>query len=93
MTAMQITTGAVRQIRAGAGPRRLALAVWLAVAALGGAAFAQEGPGDGPESDAEAVAEDILQIVRDNWERTAARYDLTRRQIEEMRPAFNACYE
>lgn len=45
------------------------------------------------KSDAEAVAEDILQIVRDNWERTAARYDLTRRQIEEMRPAFNACYE
>ena len=45
------------------------------------------------KSDAEAVAEDILQIVRDNWERTAARYALTRRQIEEMRPAFNACYE
>ena len=45
------------------------------------------------KSDAEAVAEDILQIVRDNWERTAAKYDLTRRQIEEMRPAFNACYE
>jgi len=34
-----------------------------------------------------------LQIVRDNWERIAARYALTRRQIEEMRPAFNACYE
>lgn len=45
------------------------------------------------KSDAEAVAEDILQIVRDNWERTAARYALNRRQIEEMRPAFNACYE
>ena len=45
------------------------------------------------KSDAEAVAEDILQIVRDNWGRTAARYALTRRQIEEMRPAFNACYE
>lgn len=45
------------------------------------------------KSDAEAMAEDILQIVRDNWERTAARYALTRRQIEEMRPAFNACYE
>lgn len=45
------------------------------------------------KSDAEAVAEDVLQIVRDNWERTAAGYDLTRRQIEEMRPAFNACYE
>lgn len=45
------------------------------------------------KSDAEAVAEDILQIVRDNWERTAAGYALIRRQIEEMRPAFNACYE
>lgn len=45
------------------------------------------------KSDAEAVAEDILQIVRDNWEKTAAGYALTRRQIEEMRPAFNACYE
>ena len=45
------------------------------------------------KSDAEAVAEDILQIVRDNWERTAAGYALTRRQIEEIRPAFNACYE
>lgn len=45
------------------------------------------------KSDAEAVAKDILQIVRDNWERTAAGYALTRRQIEEMRPAFNACYE
>lgn len=45
------------------------------------------------KSDAEAVAEDILQIVRDNWERTAAGYALTHRQIEEMRPAFNACYE
>lgn len=45
------------------------------------------------KSDAEAVAEDILQIVRDNWERNAAGYALTRRQIEEMRPAFNACYE
>lgn len=31
------------------------------------------------KSDAEAVAEDILQIVRDNWERIAARYALTRR--------------
>lgn len=45
------------------------------------------------KSYAEAVAEDVLQIVRDNWERTAAGYALTRRQIEEMRPAFNACYE
>ena len=45
------------------------------------------------ESDAEAQAKEILKIVRDNWEKTAAGYGLTRRQIEEMRPAFSACYE
>ena len=45
------------------------------------------------ESDAEAQAEEILKIVRDNWENSAAGYGLTRRQIEEMRPAFSACYE
>ena len=44
------------------------------------------------ESDAEAQAEEILKIVRDNWEKTAVGYGLTRRQIEEMRPAFSACY-
>lgn len=45
------------------------------------------------ESDAEAQAEEILKIVRDNWEKTATGYGLTRKQIEEMRPAFSACYE
>lgn len=45
------------------------------------------------KSDAEAQAKEILKIVRDNWEKTAAGYGLTRRQIEEMRPAFSACYE
>mgnify|MGYP004524789723 CR=1 FL=1 len=45
------------------------------------------------KSDAEAYAEDILKIVRDNWEKSAAGYGLSRRQTEEMRPAFNACYE
>lgn len=45
------------------------------------------------ESDAEAQAEEILEIVRENWEKTAAGYGLSRRQIEEMRPAFSACYE
>lgn len=45
------------------------------------------------KSDAEAYAEDILKIVRDNWEKLAGRYSLTRRQIEEMRPAFSACYD
>ena len=46
-----------------------------------------------PESDAEAQAEEILKIVRDNWEKTATGYGLTRKQIEEMRPAFSACYK
>lgn len=46
-----------------------------------------------PESDAADYAESILKIVRDNWEKTASGYRLTRRQIEEMRPAFSACYE
>jgi serine/threonine-protein kinase HipA len=46
-----------------------------------------------PESDATSYAEDILRIVRDNWEKIASRYGLTRRQIEEMRPAFSVCYE
>ena len=32
------------------------------------------------------------KIIRDNWEKTAVGYGLTRRQIEEMRPAFSACY-
>ena len=43
--------------------------------------------------DAETYAEDILKIVRDNWEKSANEYGLSRRKIEEMRPAFSACYE
>ena len=31
--------------------------------------------------------------VRDNWERLAKEYGLSRGQIENMRPAFNACYD
>ena len=45
------------------------------------------------EADAEAHAKAVLAAVRDNWEKTAARYGLTRRQTETMRPAFRACYE
>ena len=44
------------------------------------------------KSDAEDYVEDILKIIRDNWEKTAVGYGLTPRQIEEMRPAFSACY-
>ena len=40
------------------------------------------------KSDASAYAKEILQIVGNNWNKVAAKYGLTRRQIEEMRPAF-----
>lgn len=45
------------------------------------------------KSEAESYAEEILATVKQNWERIAADYGLTRRQTEEMRPAFSACYE
>ena len=45
------------------------------------------------EDDAKKYAEDIWKTVRENWEKTASDYGLTRRQIEEMRPAFSVCYE
>ena len=45
------------------------------------------------ETDAKDYAKGILETVRENWEKTASGYGLNRRQIEEMRPAFSACYE
>lgn len=45
------------------------------------------------ESDAESYAQNILKIVRENWMDLASKYGLTRRQAEEMRPAFSACCE
>ncbi|MGN1413203.1 MAG: type II toxin-antitoxin system HipA family toxin [Anaerovoracaceae bacterium] len=45
------------------------------------------------KSDAESCAKDILAIVREHWMRLASGYGLTRRQIEEMKPAFHACSE
>ena len=45
------------------------------------------------ESKAKTYAEEILKTIKDNWERLAECHGLTHRQIEEMRPAFNACYE
>lgn len=44
------------------------------------------------KSDAEAYSKDILNAVKDNWEKLADKYGLSHRQIEEMRPAFSACY-
>lgn len=45
------------------------------------------------EFDAEAYAEEILTMVKNNWEQLAKKYGINRDQIEEMRPAFSVCYE
>lgn len=45
------------------------------------------------EKEARKLAGEILLVVRDNWTDLAIKYGLSRRQIEEMRPAFSACYE
>lgn len=44
------------------------------------------------ENDARYMADEILATVRDNWERLAKQYGLNRTDIEDKRPAFNACY-
>jgi len=44
------------------------------------------------EKEAANISEEILATTRDNWERLAKEYGLSRRQIEDMRPAFSACY-
>lgn len=45
-------------------------------------------------SDDEAIeiANNITTTVRDNWEKLATKYGLSRGAIEYMRPAFSACY-
>lgn len=45
------------------------------------------------EAEARKIANDILTTVRDNWERIAKQCGLSRTDIEDKRPAFNACYE
>lgn len=44
------------------------------------------------EKEAVKQSKEILDIVGNNWEKTAKKYGLSRGQIENMRPAFNACY-
>lgn len=41
------------------------------------------------EKMASECAEQILQVVRDNWVVLAKKYGLSRGQIEDMRPAFS----
>lgn len=45
------------------------------------------------EGRAKELASEILSVVRENWELIAKGYHLTRSQIEDMRPAFSACYD
>ncbi len=44
------------------------------------------------EKIAKEQAEKILVTVHKNWENLASKHGLSRRQIEEMRPAFDVCY-
>lgn len=44
------------------------------------------------KGEAEKMAEEITSVVRDNWERLALEYGLSRGAIQQMRPAFGACY-
>lgn len=44
------------------------------------------------EKDAWNYVNDILATIRDNWEKLAKEYGLSRGQIEDMRPAFDICY-
>lgn len=44
-----------------------------------------------PEN-AKVYADEIILIIRNNWERIAQNYGINREQIEKMRPAFSVCY-
>lgn len=44
------------------------------------------------EVEAERKAKEMILVIRDNWERLAKKYGLSRGQIEYMRPAFTECY-
>lgn len=44
-------------------------------------------------AEAQKYADKIRKIIKDNWILLASKYGLTRRQIEEMKPAFSVCLE
>ena len=44
------------------------------------------------KGEAEKMAEEITSVVRGNWEQLALEYGLSRGAIQQMRPAFGACY-
>lgn len=43
------------------------------------------------KSDAEKEAQNILAVVKDNWEKLAVKYGISRSNVEYMRPAFGVC--
>ena len=45
------------------------------------------------EEEAERIVKEISTTVRENWERLATQYGISRGNVEKMRPAFSACYE
>lgn len=45
------------------------------------------------EKNAEKMAGEIIETVKNNWEKLAVKYKIPRGKIEDMRPAFSACYE
>ncbi len=42
--------------------------------------------------DAQTIAEEIVTTVKNNWEKLASKYGISREQTEQMRPAFEVCY-
>ena len=44
------------------------------------------------EKDAIIYAKEITEIVKNNWEKLATKYGISRGKIEDMKPAFSACY-
>ena len=42
--------------------------------------------------EAQAIVEEILTTVKNNWEKLASKYGISREQTELMRPAFEVCY-
>ena len=45
------------------------------------------------EDVATKMAQEITETVKSNWEKLALKYNIPRGKIEDMRPAFSACYK
>ena len=45
------------------------------------------------EDTAIKMAKEITETVKENWEKLAVKYGISRGKIEDMRPAFSECYK